>query len=93
MDKITLTGARNDFPFFKRNILYLDSAATTQRPRQVLDAIRNFYEKSNSNVHRGVNSVAEEATVAYEQSREKVANFINANPKEVVFLSKVRLHR
>lgn len=86
MDKITLIGARNDFPFFKRNVLYLDSAATTQRPRQVLEAVQKFYEKSNSNVHRGVNSIAEEATVAYEQSREKVAKFIGAAPKEIVFL-------
>jgi cysteine desulfurase/selenocysteine lyase len=77
---------RKDFPFFARNLIYLDSAATTQRPKVVLDAMRKFYEVSNANVHRGVYSLAEEATQAYEGARKKIANFISAQQREVVFV-------
>jgi cysteine desulfurase/selenocysteine lyase len=77
---------RKDFPFFARNLVYLDSAATTQKPRVVLDAMRKYYETTNANVHRGVYSLAEEATQAYESARKKVAGFIGASPREVVFV-------
>ncbi len=76
---------RKDFPFFARGLVYLDSAATTQKPKMVLDALRKFYENSNANVHRGVYSLTEEATQAYESAREKVAAFIGASPREIVF--------
>jgi len=77
---------RKDFPFFARGMVYLDSAATTHKPTMVLDAVRKFYEISNANVHRGVHSLAEEATQAYEGSRKKVAEFIGAHPREIVFV-------
>ncbi|PUA34251.1 MAG: cysteine desulfurase [Candidatus Terraquivivens tikiterensis] len=82
---------REDFPLLKRQVrgkplVYLDSAATAQKPIQVIEAVKNFYEKFNANVHRGVYSIAEEATAAYEEAREKVARFINArSPREIVF--------
>ena len=80
-----------DFPIFKRKIngkrlIYLDSTATSQKPIQVLDVIYDFYSKVNSNVHRGIYRLSEEATEAYEKSREKVRKFINAaSIREVVF--------
>ncbi len=86
MANITLQGIRKDFPFFKRGLIYLDSAATTQKPLVVLDAMRKYYETTNANVHRGVYSLAEEATQAYEGSRKKIAGFINSHPREVVFV-------
>ncbi|HLF54434.1 MAG TPA: cysteine desulfurase [Candidatus Nanoarchaeia archaeon] len=89
MANITVLDAervRKDFPFFARGLVYLDSAATTQKPKIVLDAIRKFYETSNANVHRGVYSLAEEATQSFELARKKVADFIGANPREIVFV-------
>jgi cysteine desulfurase/selenocysteine lyase len=77
---------RKDFPFFARNLVYLDSAATTQKPVQVLNAMRKYYETTNANVHRGVYSLAEEATQAYEGARKKIAGFIGASAREVVFV-------
>lgn len=78
---------KKDFPFFKKTkLVYLDSAATSQKPKKVIDAIKNYYEYHNANVHRGVYAFAEETTQLYEQSREKVAKFIGANQKEVVFV-------
>lgn len=67
-------------------LVYLDSAATTQKPKQVLDVIRDYYERDNANVHRGVHTLAERATADYEASRDKVRAFINAGSrKEVLF--------
>ena len=81
---------RNDFPIFKKKIngkdlVYLDNASTTQKPYTVIDSITDFYSNYNSNIHRAVYQLAEEATKMYEQSREKIANFINARPEEIVF--------
>jgi cysteine desulfurase/selenocysteine lyase len=86
-----LSGLRDDFPILARDLdglrfVYLDSAATTQKPVQVLDAMDRYYRLHNANVHRGAYRVAEEATAAYEGARDKVAAFINASsPREVVF--------
>ncbi len=77
---------RKDFPFFARGLIYLDSAATTHKPAMVLDAMRKFYEQSNANVHRGIYSLTEEATQAYEGARKKIAAFIGASPREIVFV-------
>jgi len=77
---------RADFPLFARGLVYLDTAATAQKPKVVLDAIKSFYEKSNANVHRGVYSLAEEATQLYEGARKKIAAFIGAHPREIVFV-------
>ena len=81
---------KQDFPIFKRRVYgkpltYLDNAATTQKPRQVIDAIREFYQSYNANIHRGVYRLSIEATEAFENARAKVAKFINAKDTEVVF--------
>ncbi|MGT2742777.1 aminotransferase class V-fold PLP-dependent enzyme [Streptococcus plurextorum] len=67
-------------------LVYLDNAATTQKPRQVLEALQHYYETNNTNVHRGVHTLAERATADYEAAREKVRAFINAaSTKEILF--------
>jgi cysteine desulfurase/selenocysteine lyase len=82
---------RADFPILSRTVrdgkplVYLDSGATSQRPRQVLDAERAFLETSNAAVHRGAHALAEEATDAYESARERIAAFVGADIHEVVF--------
>src|SRR5437773_1181662 len=82
---------RADFAVFDelsngRPVAYLDSASSTQKPRQVLDAMREFYEHSYANVHRGVYTLAERATAGYEGAREKVRAYINApSHREVIF--------
>jgi len=82
---------RADFAVFEelvngRPFAYLDSASSTQKPRQVLDAMREFYEHSYANVHRGVYTLAERATAGYESAREKVRAFVNApSNREVIF--------
>ena len=88
---IEIAKIRSDFQILDQIVndeplVYLDSAATTQKPRQVLDAIRAYYEHDNANVHRGVHTLAERATADYESSRDKVRAFINASSrKEVLF--------
>ena len=79
---------RKDFPIFNENIVYLDSGATSQRPRQVIEKINEFYEKSNANPHRGSYKLSIEATEAYEGSRRKVAEFINAKYQEEIIFTK-----
>jgi cysteine desulfurase/selenocysteine lyase len=83
---------RKDFPILQREVrpgvplVYLDSAATSQKPLAVLDAMRDYNEHHNANVHRGIHTLAEEATALYEGARAKVAGFIGApDPREVVF--------
>lgn len=79
---------RQDFPLLaKAGVAYLDNAATTQKPRAVLDAERKFYEESNANVHRGIHKLAEAATSAYENSRAAIAKRFKASPEELVFTS------
>ena len=81
---------RQDFPLLQRAmrgnpLVYLDSAATSQKPQAVIDALNWYYAYSNANVHRGVYELAEEATAAYESARQTVAAFINATPEETIF--------
>jgi cysteine desulfurase/selenocysteine lyase len=82
---------RDDFPLLRRTVggkrlVYLDSAATSQKPRVVLDALIEYYHDYNANVHRGIYRIAEEATARYEASRAKVAAFLGAQrPEEIVF--------
>ncbi|WP_270243336.1 cysteine desulfurase [Lactococcus lactis] len=86
-----LEGIKKDFPVLNQIVndeplVYLDNAATTQKPLKVLDAIKDYYENDNANVHRGVHTLAERATEKYEAAREKVRQFINAkSTKEVLF--------
>jgi len=81
---------RDDFPILKRKIngkplVYLDNAATTQKPVQVLDAVDEFYKGHHANLGRGVHTLALETTEIYEDARKRVAGFINAKPEEIVF--------
>src|SRR3990167_376360 len=82
---------RQDFPILSRRVhdkplIYLDNAATTQKPRQVIDALVNYYSRYNANIHRGLHQLAEEATAAYEAVRERTAKFIHApSSRSIVF--------
>ena len=77
---------KKDFPIFEnRNIAYLDSGATTQKPKYVIDKVDEFYRNSNANPHRGAYSLSMEATQLYEDSRTKIAHFINAPRDQVLF--------
>lgn len=84
--------ARADFPTLQQEIkgkplVYLDNAATAQKPKQVIETLDKYYREYNANIHRGVHTLSEKATAAYEDAREKVKTFINANSsKEVVFV-------
>ena len=86
-----VAAVRADFPALHQTVhgkplVYLDNAATTQKPRQVIDAIRKYYEEDNANVHRGVHALSERATAAYEGAREIVRAFINAKSvSEVIY--------
>jgi len=83
---------REDFPILKRKInnhplIYLDNAATTQKPKQVIEAIKEFYEEHNANVHRAVHTLSQEASELYENAHEEVAKFINADGmEEIIFV-------
>ena len=80
---------KKDFPILnERNITYLDSGATTQKPIQVINAIDEYYKTINANVHRGAYSLSIEATLAYENAREKIARFINSSSAEQVIFTK-----
>ncbi|WAL74306.1 cysteine desulfurase [Kitasatospora sp. YST-16] len=85
---------RKDFPVLSRQLhdgkplVYLDNAATSQKPRQVLEALNAYYEQHNANVHRGVHVLAEEATALYEGARDKVASFVNAPSRNEVIFTK-----
>ena len=81
---------RKDFPFFKINpdIVYFDNAATTQKPKCVIDRLNNYYSTYNSNVHRGVYKIAEQATHEFESTRDAVASFINSNSRESIVFTK-----
>lgn len=92
-ERLDLIQIREDFPILKREIapgiplVYLDSTATSQKPLAVIRAMNDYYERSNANIHRGVHTLAEEATAQYEAAREKIARFIGARKScEVVFV-------
>ena len=94
MQKVALDArkVRQDFPIFThkmnrdKSLVYLDNAATTQKPQSVIDATHNYYANYNSNIHRAVYQLAEEATLEYEKTREKITKFINArSTDEIVF--------
>lgn len=91
MNSFPINSIREDFPILKSKInnhdlVYFDNAATTQKPQSVIDAISNYYEKYNSNIHRGVHSLAEKATNEFEKTRTKIKKFINAKSNtEIVF--------
>ena len=78
---------KKDFPIFKNNkdLIFLDNASTTQKPKQVINAIKEFYKNSNANIHRGVYKLSQKATEKYENSKKTVAKFINSSPEEIIF--------
>src|SRR5213592_3538577 len=82
---------RKDFPILDQNVhgkplVYFDNAATSQKPRSVVDALRHYYERDNANVHRGIHELSNRATVAFEAARARAAKFINArSADEIVF--------
>ena len=87
---INIEEIKKDFPILKRifndkSLVYLDSSSTTQKPSVVIDALKEFYEQHNANVHRGIYQLSEEATQLYEGSRKKIANFVGAKPEELIF--------
>ena len=91
-DVLDLTRIRSDFPILDREVkpgtkvIYLDSTATAQKPLQVINSMDEYYRQSNANIHRGIHTLAEEATVMYENARNKVAEFINApSAKQIIF--------
>ena len=89
-DTLNVAEIRKHFPIFSypenEGLVYMDSAATTQRPRQVLDAIRKFHEEYNSNIHRSAYKLAEKATAGYECARLQIAQFLGAqHAHEIIF--------
>jgi len=82
---------REDFPILREQahghpLIYFDSAATSQKPRAVIEALRNFYEHQNANVHRGLHTLSSRATEAYEKARKRVAEYIGAaSADEIIF--------
>src|SRR5947208_13666277 len=82
---------RRDFPILDQKVhgqplIYFDNAATTQKPRAVIDALENYYERDNANVHRGIHELSNRATAAFEAARQRTARFINArSADEIVF--------
>ncbi|PIZ76014.1 cysteine desulfurase [Candidatus Peregrinibacteria bacterium CG_4_10_14_0_2_um_filter_38_24] len=92
MQKIDPKKIKKLFPIFSKkenkNLVYLDNASTTQRPKVVIDAIKDFYETYNSNIHRGIYDLSEKATKMYEDTRKHVAKFINAKSSEEIIFTK-----
>src|SRR6188508_2321888 len=88
---IDWSALREDFPILRERahghpLIYFDNAATSQKPRQVIDALRHYYEHSNANVHRGLHELSSRATEAYEKARQRTADYIGANsPEEIIF--------
>src|SRR6185295_5712254 len=85
--------ARKDFPILEQKVhgyplIYLDNAATTQKPRAVLEALRRYYEKDNANVHQGIHELSNRATAAFEAARTRAAQFINARSSEEIIFTR-----
>lgn len=92
MKNIKMKKIRKMFPILKtkmngKPLIYFDNSATTQKPWFIIDAISEFYEKTNSNIHRSLNPLSEQATLQYEESRKKIAKFIGGAPSETIFTS------
>ena len=89
--QVDWTALREDFPILRQQVrghelIYFDSAATSQKPRAVIEALRNYYEHDNANVHRGLHTLSGRATDAYEHARQRVAEYIGAaSPDEIIF--------
>lgn len=93
MNSFDIRKIRADFPILKRSVngkplVYFDNAATTQKPQAVIDALVNYYQQDNSNIHRGVHFLSQAATAAYESARENVKTYINARVKQEIIFTK-----
>jgi cysteine desulfurase / selenocysteine lyase len=91
MTTMNINKIRLQFPILRQKInghplVYLDSAATSQKPQVVIDAITKYYEEYNSNIHRSIHTLADKATEAYEEARSRIAKFINAESEEIIFV-------
>src|SRR5215208_3971380 len=90
-NKLNIENIRKDFPVLQqkvhgKSLIYFDNAATTQKPKAVIEAINNFYQTDNSNIHRSVHLLAARATYAFEKAREEVKKFIKAEKiEEIIF--------
>src|SRR5437773_9513561 len=92
-NKLDVYRIRQQFPILNREVkgkslVYFDNAATTQKPQAVIDALINYYTQYNANVHRGIHTLAEEATLAMEKSRDAVQEFINAESREQIIFTR-----
>ena len=90
---LDITAIRQEFPILNREVkgrplIYLDNAATTQKPQQVIDALIHYYTNYNANIHRGIHTLAEEATAAFEQTRDAVKSFIGAGSREEIIFTR-----
>ena len=92
MASLNIEKIREDFPVLHQEVhpgvplIYLDTTATSQKPVQVIDAMNEYYRNDNANIHRGVHTLAERATAQYEETRQKIANFIQAKKaREIVY--------
>ena len=90
--EVDVQKVRRDFPILRqrvrgRRLVYLDNAATSQKPQVIIDAIGRYYEQANANIHRGVHFLSEHATEEYEGARKKVQSFLNAaDASEIIFV-------
>lgn len=92
-NRVNIEEIRAQFPVLHQEVngkplVYFDNAATSQKPKRVIDALSHYYENDNANIHRGIHTLAERATTAYENTRSQIAEFINANEKEEVIFTK-----
>jgi cysteine desulfurase/selenocysteine lyase len=87
---LNIENIRKDFPIFQNNsdLVFLDNASTTQKPQSVINTLTHYYENYNSNIHRGIYSIAEKATAAYEETRDKVAAFIGAEDRRSIVFTR-----
>ena len=92
-NKLDVVAIRRQFPVLKRDVkgkplVYFDNAATSQKPRSVIDALVNYYSGYNANIHRGIHTLAEEATLAFESTRDAVQQFIHAGSREQIIFTR-----
>lgn len=93
IQSLDVASVRKQFPLLERmvkdkNLVYFDNAATAQKPKAVLDALMNYYQQFNANIHRGIHSLAEEATAAFEATRDTIQSFINARHREEIIFTR-----
>src|SRR5258705_6303580 len=93
LKKVDWNALRSDFAILGQQVhghplIYFDNAATTQKPRPVLEALRDYYERDNANVHRGIHELSNRATAAFEAARQRAAQFINARSAEEIIFSR-----